>query len=200
MADKKQIDWERIELEYRAGLLSVREIAASHGITHGAINKRSKRDGWERDLTARIRAKADALVSKAEVSKSVSIEQVATERQTVEANARVIADVRLAHRNDINRVRNLLLVMLGELESITADNGLFLALGDMLLRPSENGTDRLNELYLKVVGIPSRVDSIKKISETLKTLITLEREAYGLQTDDGAGTSVPSGLGHFYGQ
>ena len=62
MADKKQIDWERIELEYRAGLLSVREIAASHGITHGAINKRSKRDGWEHDLTARIRAKADAVI------------------------------------------------------------------------------------------------------------------------------------------
>ena len=70
----------------------------------------------------------------------------------------------------------------------------------MLLRPNENGIDRLNELYLKVVGIPSRVESIKKISETLKTLITLEREAYGLQTDDGAGSSVPAGLGHFYRQ
>lgn len=71
--EKKTPDWERIEADYRAGLLSVREIAASQGITHGAINKRAKRDGWERDLAAKIRAKADALVSKREVSTLVSL-------------------------------------------------------------------------------------------------------------------------------
>jgi hypothetical protein len=43
-------DWERIELDYRAGVKTLRQIAAEHGITHGAINKRAKRDGWERDL------------------------------------------------------------------------------------------------------------------------------------------------------
>ena len=59
MAQEKKTapDWERIEADYRAGLLSVREIAASQGITHGAINKRAKRDGWERDLSAKIKAK-----------------------------------------------------------------------------------------------------------------------------------------------
>ena len=65
-------DWEAIESAYRAGVQSVREIAAQHGITHGAINKRAKRDGWERDLKAKIKAKADALVSKREVSTLVS--------------------------------------------------------------------------------------------------------------------------------
>jgi len=67
-------DWEAIESAYRAGLMSIREIASQHGITHGAINKREKRDGWERDLKAKIKAKADALVSKCEVSKQVSTE------------------------------------------------------------------------------------------------------------------------------
>lgn len=43
-------DWEHIELDYRAGVKTLRPIAAEHGITHGAINKRAKRDGWERDL------------------------------------------------------------------------------------------------------------------------------------------------------
>lgn len=45
-------DWERIEADYRAGLLSVREIAAANGVSHVAIGKRVKRDGWERDLNA----------------------------------------------------------------------------------------------------------------------------------------------------
>jgi hypothetical protein len=45
----KTIDWERIEADYRAGLLSVREIAASQGVSHVAIAKRAKRDGWKRE-------------------------------------------------------------------------------------------------------------------------------------------------------
>ncbi|HEY4292069.1 GIY-YIG nuclease family protein [Luteibacter sp.] len=48
--DKKAPDWERIEADYRAGLLSVREIAAAQGVSHVAIGKRAKRDGWERSL------------------------------------------------------------------------------------------------------------------------------------------------------
>lgn len=81
MADKKPpIDWERIELQFRAGVLSIREIASGHGITHGAINKRAKRDGWLRDLSAKIKAKAEDLVSRELVSKQVSTEREVTER------------------------------------------------------------------------------------------------------------------------
>ena len=47
----KPTDWERIELDYRAGIKTLRQIADENGITHGAINKRAKRDGWERDLS-----------------------------------------------------------------------------------------------------------------------------------------------------
>lgn len=60
---KKAPDWERIEADYRAGFLSVREIAAALGVSHVAIGKRAKRDGWERDLGAKIKAKAEALVT-----------------------------------------------------------------------------------------------------------------------------------------
>lgn len=58
MDKKKKIDWEKIEVDYRAGVKTLREIADEHNITHGAINKRAKRDGWERDLTAKIKTKA----------------------------------------------------------------------------------------------------------------------------------------------
>ncbi|CAI2464498.1 Uncharacterised protein [Serratia ficaria] len=68
-------DWEAIESAYRAGLMSVREIASQHGISHTAINKQAKKEGWERDLKAKIKAKADTLVSRREVSKQVSTEK-----------------------------------------------------------------------------------------------------------------------------
>ena len=53
-ADKSAApDWERIELDYRAGVKTLRQIADEHGISHGAINKRAKRDGWERKKATR---------------------------------------------------------------------------------------------------------------------------------------------------
>ena len=69
---KAQPDWERIELDYRAGIKTLRQIADEHGITHGAINKRARRNGWERDLSHRgIRSQEPVrLVEADEMSKA----------------------------------------------------------------------------------------------------------------------------------
>lgn len=180
MATQRTIDWELIERDFRAGLLSVREIAVSQGISHTAINKRAKDYGWERDLKAKIQAKADALVSKRELSKIVSSESLATERTIVEANATRIADVRMAHRTDISRGRKLAMAMLDELEIETGDVGLFEELGETLRSEDDKGQDKRNDIYNKVISGAGRIDSMKKLADTLKTLITMEREAYGI--------------------
>ena len=54
---KNPTDWALIEREYRAGQLSIAEIARQSGITRGAIQKRAKRDGWARDLLPAVQAK-----------------------------------------------------------------------------------------------------------------------------------------------
>jgi predicted DNA-binding protein YlxM (UPF0122 family) len=176
-------DWEAIESAYRAGLLSVREIASQYEVSHTAINKRAKRDGWERDLKAKIKAKADALVSKREVSTKVSTERAATERQLIEANAEVIANVRMEHRGDIKRARALANMLFDELEVQTTDIADLEKLGELMYQPDDKGNDKLNEIYQKVISLPSRVKSIKELTETLKNLVGLERQAYGI--DDG---------------
>lgn len=183
MAQEKKAapDWERIEDDYRAGLLSVREIAASQGISHTAIQKRAKAEGWERDLGKRIQAKADALVAKREVASQVATEtKAATDQAIVDANAQVIANIRLSHRADISRSRALAMSLLGELEVETGSLELFEQLGDILRSDDEKGQDKRNDIYRKVISGAARVDSMKKLAETLKTLIGLEREAYGL--------------------
>lgn len=194
-------DWERIEADYRAGLLSVREIAAAHQISHTYINTRAKKFGWVRDLSKRIQDKAEALVSTATVSSGVSTETALSDKAIVEANAEVIAGIRLAHRKDISRSRSLAMALLGELEVQTGNLELFEQLGEMLRNPDDKGIDRLNDLYQKVISTPGRIDGMKKLAETLKNLIGLEREAYGLKTgeDGGAGEDVPTSLDHFYG-
>lgn len=182
MAQEKKAapDWERIEADYRAGLLSVREIAASQGISHVAVAKRAKRDGWERDLSARIWAKADALVTSRMVTTAVTTEKAVTDRAIVEANALVIANVRIAHRSDIARARRLAMSLLGEMEIETANLELFQELGIFLRAEDDNGRDRRNDIYQAVISSAGRIDSMKKLSDTLKTLITLESDAYGI--------------------
>lgn len=170
-------DWDRIEADYRAGLMSLRELAAPHGVTEAAIRKRAKRDGWERNLQAKIQAKADAIVARrAVLAQGAKV----AEREIIEANAERIAQVRGEHRADITRARALALQMLAELECVTGSLEDFEQLGEVLRNPDDRGQDKRNELYQKVISSAGRVDSLKKLAETLKTLISLEREAYGL--------------------
>ncbi|MGI3453002.1 hypothetical protein ACRQQF_27310, partial [Citrobacter arsenatis] len=100
-------DWEAIESAYRAGVMSLREIASQNGISEGAIRKRAKRDEWSRDLNAKVKERADDLVRKAEVRKQVRSETVLSERVLIEATAEVIATVRMEHRGDIRRAREI---------------------------------------------------------------------------------------------
>jgi len=181
----KQPDWEAIERAYRAGVLSVREIAAAHEVSHTAINKRAKRDGWDRDLKAKIKAKADALVSKREVSTEVSSKQAETEREIIELNAEVIANIRMAHRGDISRSRRLTNKLLDELEGLTDNRDLFEELGELMRNPDDNGQDKRNDLYNKIIDLPGRTKTMKELAETLKTLVALERQAYDLDVKQG---------------
>ncbi|MGF6837051.1 hypothetical protein QF001_000918 [Paraburkholderia youngii] len=173
-------DWERIEADYRAGLLSVREIAAAHGISHTYINTRAKKFGWVRDLSKRIQDKAEALVSTATVSKEVSTETALSDKAIVDANAQVIANVRLAHRTDISKSRSLVMTLLDELSHQTEHRELYENLGVLMMAPDDNGRDKLYEAYMKAMSLGGRTSTMKALSDSLKTLIALEREAYGV--------------------
>jgi len=185
-------DWEAIESAYRAGLLSLREIASQHSISEGAIRKRAKRDDWSRDLNAKVKERADDLVRKAEVRKQVRTETTLTERVLIEATAEVIATVRMEHRGDIRRARTLANALFDELEAECADVESLRKLGELMLDPDDNGRDRLNELYHAIINMPERVKSMKALSETLKNLIGLERQAYSM--DEGEKDKVVDAL------
>lgn len=176
----KRPDWEAIESAYRAGVMSIREIASQYEITHQAISKRAKKEGWERDLKAKVKARAENLVAKREVASLVATEKAISERQLIEANAEVIANVRMEHRGDIRRARELTNNLFDELSAECADVPALRNLGELMFSPDDNGRDKLNEIYHSIISLPERVKSAKALSETLKNLVGLERQAYGL--------------------
>jgi hypothetical protein len=187
MTKASKTDWERIQIEFRAGTKSVREIATKHGISHTAINKRAREEQWPRDLAAAIKAKADAKVSKATVSSEVSTQTKITEALTIEVEAEVHSRIRLAHRRDVGKSRALAMGLLAELEAQTADVDLMQRLGEIMAKPDDKGTaDKLNEAYQKAISLGARVGTMKALSETLKNLINLERQAFGMDDPSSA--------------
>src|SRR5262249_20166185 len=104
--DRAPVDWESVERDYRAGMLSVREIARHAGVDEKAIRKRAKAKGWERDLSGKVRDRVRTALVRNEVRNEVRTEDdLRTEEEIVDAAAaQVIALVR-EHRNDIRAQR-----------------------------------------------------------------------------------------------
>jgi hypothetical protein len=50
-------DWDAIERQYRAGQLSIKELARQHKLSDTAIHKRAKAKGWTRDLSGAVRTR-----------------------------------------------------------------------------------------------------------------------------------------------
>ncbi len=154
MAERKQVDWESVERDYSAGLLSLREIAAKYGVTEGAIRKKAKKEEWVRDLTAKIAKKTDDLVRNEMVRSEVRSEK-ASEKEVIEANAQAIVSIKLKHRTSIGRLNGIVDSLFEEIED-------------------------LNKLK-NLDNLPVRVDMTKKLMDTLKTSIDKERQAFDIQ-------------------
>lgn len=179
-SSKPSVDWERVEADYCAGIKSLREIAAEHGITEGTIRARAKKNDWPRNVAAKVAAKAEKILRNDALRSELRTEKAISEREIIEASAQAIVNVKLGHRKSIARQRDLVERLLQELEAQTGDTELFDQLGELMRSPDGKGVDKLNEVYRKVIATPQRIDSLKKLAETLKHLIYLEREAFDI--------------------
>jgi hypothetical protein len=189
MAAPKKVDYEAIEPGWRAGLKSPQQLASEYttatGVACGrsAIIKHFTKLGVPRDLRAKVQAKADAMVAEAMVTGKVSTATTMTEKVIIESAAVDVATIRIAHRTDITRFRALVLRLLTECEAEAADPTMFAELGEMLRKVDDaNRADKLNEAYLKAVSLPQRIKGVKDLADALKTLVGMEREAYGIDT------------------
>lgn len=116
-------DWEAIESAYRAGSLSIRAIGERHGVSHATILKRANKEGWQRDLTDKVRTATKAKVTKS-VTKDGNREPLVTDDQIVDQASDEAAAVILAHREGLaawRGITNKLRDFLEDVE-ITEDN------------------------------------------------------------------------------
>ena len=170
------VDWEAVENAYRAGVRSLKDIGKEFGVSDAGIIKRAKRDGWTRDLSAKIQAKADALVSEREVSAEVSERTKKAEREVIEANATMLADRVIHQRTDISRARATVQRLWAMVDAELDHPGDFAKVGELLRCEDEFGQDKLNDLYRAAIALPQQVKNAKLLADALKVLIELERK------------------------
>ncbi len=180
MAERKQVDWEGVERDYSAGLLSLRELADKHGTKESSIRYKANQKDWTRDLSKKIEQKTNEKLRKTELRTELRSEKAISEKEIIEVNAQAIVNIKLAHRGDIRKSKNIVNALFDELELTTDNRELFEQLGELLRQESESGQDKLNDIYKKCISMPQRIDGVKKLTDALKTMIGLEREAYDI--------------------
>lgn len=189
MTAPKLVDWERVEAEYRIGIKSLREIAEPFGITEAAIRKRAKRDKWSRDLTSRIRLKAEDKVRKAAMVRVPSTNlSEQNEEDVVEFVAENNAFLITQQCERVVGALSLADAMYQELRSQTSDIEDYKKLGEIMYSADAKGQDELNKAYMKAISLPIRIDNLKKLADSTKTMTELQRKIHKIDEDNSQDT------------
>lgn len=186
------LDWEAIERDYRTGSFTDRELGEKHGCSHTAIQKRAKRDQWQKDMAGAVKVATAAKLAEAEVSKVASAQvakavakQVASAipatTEVVAALAEVNFQVLTRHRSDIKSTRDLAMDMLHELRLGTHSQAELESLFKLAVAgANEDDAAALAQSFRDLMKLHNRVASVHKLSDTLSKLQTLERKAFSL--------------------
>ena len=172
---KRVVDWEAIQIEYAKGTRSNVEIAAQFGVSEGAIRKKAREKNWAKDLSEQIRIKTAQKLREAEYESSTNYKEART--NAVEIEAKKQANVLIQHRSDIRRHIQLRNNLLNECIVQSEDIDDFERLAEIIDSGDES---KMMQAYRKAMSLPQRVDTFKKLVESTKTLVGLEREAFGI--------------------
>lgn len=185
------IDWSAIEPHFKAGIRSVASIAKQFGCSHVAILKRARKLGWSRDLKPAILERADQLVTAATVTGSVTAGPSVSDQVTIEVNAQALAMVQHAHRTIAADERVLAKQLLAELMAGALEPETFVRVRDLLDALDDEPTPEqkadMRDAMAMLANLPGRVKVLKDLVETTAKIVGMEREAFGLNTEDGTG-------------
>ncbi len=175
MGDKRpSYDWEKIEIEFRANKLSVREISRRYGPTETAIRKKARQNGWKRDLAQEVKARTTE-----KITRSLVEEQYEHDNELVEKIAERGAQVVETHRSDIRQARGVAGLLMQELHDVTEHNE---TLGELINQQAdeEEWQHQRKSAAHRAISLPSRASVVRDLSTAMKTLQGLERTAFGI--------------------
>lgn len=178
----KQTDWEALEVDYRAGTASIRELARKYDVSDTAIRKKAKADGWERDLTEKVQERVRSKLVRTEVRTLNAREPVRTEAEIIEAAAETAVQVVQIHRRDVRHGRTICAALFAELQD-TSNNRELIAESIGSETQDDLSPTRRNQM-MKAISLPTRARAMLDLSAAMKNLVAVERQAFSLDDKD----------------
>ncbi|MRR49362.1 MAG: hypothetical protein EG825_00360 [Rhodocyclaceae bacterium] len=188
--DKRNIDWEAVEKHWRAGIRTKLEISKEFGVSRAAMDKRFSKLGIPRDLTAKINAKADAMVTLAEVTQEVTNGTTVTEAEIINVNAELQVSVRREHRRGLKESRELFHTLMNELRAECINPEELDRFAQLLAAQETVGIDDEGKrqkaieesltTFRKLISLPTRAGTFDKLINSLTRLIAMDRIEFGI--------------------
>lgn len=173
MVDKKEADWDAIELDYRAGVLPLTAIVKKHGVSMHVLRSTAEKFMWERKPLDPLKMQqAHGVASSAPTGAKFGMDSSLNEKDLSTAAILTAASVIEVHRKDVKQLR--------ELSSKFSDAlaNLFVSLKEQEKHPDmlESCAAALSAL----IGKDTPIDMLDKLSRVMVRLVTIERQAFGL--------------------
>ena len=166
MSSKQRVNWEQVEIEYRASTLSDRDFCEAKGLVYNTFRRYKSKGKWQKDLAEKVKHRAHELIMRTPPNGDLEPE----EQLSVEASAKAIAGVVIGQRENLTRCRHLF-------ENIA-------------LKLEKELDDPVVRKIVKEVQLVKDLDSdyfsgaFAKLVAGLEKVVNMERKAYGLDEKD----------------
>lgn len=183
---KRITDWEMAERDYRVGVLSVQLIAEKYGVNKATIHRRAKQHNWTRDLSQQVQIATKAKMNAMVVADAteLQLERNYLDVFEVESQANINAGIIRSHQTVSGNQKAIMNSLMTELKEQVAEGRKTIA--ELTKAVLENYPDAYKDLY-RVLTLPSRVDTLKKLTELHNNIITAERKAYNIDAEEKKG-------------
>jgi hypothetical protein len=187
MAISTDIDEFELMSDYLAGL-PIRAIAAKYHIDEMTVLSLAQL--YELDDIVRQRAIHESSVRRKQLR---MMDKEVFRRDVVDLHATAIVSVQLSviarHQKKLTRYNELADNLFTQLSDLCVNQESLDQLAEYMRDPDAR-YDRLNDMYRQVIALPGKVELLNKLTQSLKSLLELERKAYWIDYDKGPPTAT----------
>ena len=200
MAEKKDIPWDMVGVDYREGILSLAGIVEKWNkqFSRSLLMRKAAQFGWVRDTTAKVAARAHEIVDAAEaagvtaegVTGGVSAATRLQERVVVEGAAQAQATIELKQRGTLAAMCETRDLMLASLrEQVANPEELYPLIREAIAAHSNDGdmnaAKRVVRMANDVLSLPAQIEMLKDLVDLEAKIQAMQRKAYRMDIDGG---------------
>ena len=200
MAEKKDIPWDMVGVDYREGILSLDGVVEkwNRQFSRALLIRKAKHFGWVRDTTAKVSARAHEIVDAAEtagvtgggVTAGVTAALALQERVVVEGAAQAQATIELKQRGTLAAMCETRDLMLASLrEQVANPEELYPLIREAIAAHSNDGdmnaAKRVVRMANDILSLPAQIQMLKDLVDMESKIQAMQRKAYRMDIDGG---------------